>query len=214
MKGLILLSGGMDSAVMLAAYKQEIQRAIIFNYGSKHATREMEAAKKLALAHGISYHVLDIVNVGLYLKSSLIVGSQSEVPDGHYHADNMKSTVVPFRNGIMLSIAAGYAASEGFEKVFIAVHAGDHHIYPDCRPDFIKNMAHSIWLGTDRSVALNAPFINMTKRDIALVGRELGVKFEDTYSCYKGWASHCGTCGTCIERKEALTGFDNTIYLD
>ena len=124
----------------------------------------------------------------------------------------MKKTVVPFRNGIMLSIAAGIAESMDCSKLLISNHAGDHAIYPDCRPDFIQSMSDAIRFGTYNKVEILAPFTNLTKREIALKGKEIEVPFENTYSCYNGQEKHCGTCGTCTERKEALEGFDKTEY--
>jgi 7-cyano-7-deazaguanine synthase len=125
----------------------------------------------------------------------------------------MKSTVVPFRNGIMLSIAAGLAESYELDAIMLANHSGDHAIYPDCRPEFIEGMAAAVEAGTYNGVKVVSPYCNMTKREIALRGRELGVDYSLTYSCYKGGEKHCGKCGTCVERKEALEGFDPTEYL-
>ncbi len=147
-----------------------------------------------------------------YFKSSLLKNGFEEIPEGHHAADNMKSTVVPFRNGIMLSIAAGIAESEGAQYVLMANHSGDHFIYPDCRPEFVETMNQAIFAGTTNGVKLLAPYTALSKRDIALRGQQLGVDFAKTYSCYKGGEKHCGKCGTCVERKEALEGFDPTEY--
>ena len=124
----------------------------------------------------------------------------------------MKSTVVPFRNGIMLSVAVGLAESRDLDTVLIANHAGDHAIYPDCRPAFIDAMDAAATAGTYEGVRILSPYCKMTKREIALAGKGLGVPFEQTYSCYEGRPQHCGLCGTCHERKEALEGFDPTPY--
>jgi 7-cyano-7-deazaguanine synthase len=139
-----------------------------------------------------------------------------EIPKGHYEEQSMKKTVVPFRNGIMLSIAGGFAESKGASALVIAAHAGDHAIYPDCREDFMRAMGDAIRLGTYAEVDLIRPFISMTKGDIARRGHGLGVDFSKTWSCYVGGETHCGECGTCVERREAflLAGLpDPTAYV-
>jgi 7-cyano-7-deazaguanine synthase len=140
--------------------------------------------------------------------------SGGDIPEGHYEDLSMKRTVVPFRNGILLSIAAGYAESVGAEILAYGAHAGDHAIYPDCRKQFVDAMMVAVRVGTYITLTLQAPFVNMTKREVGLLGKDLGVDFSMTYSCYKGGEFHCGRCGTCTERKEALEGFDPTIYED
>jgi 7-cyano-7-deazaguanine synthase len=124
----------------------------------------------------------------------------------------MKSTVVPFRNGIMLAIAAGLAESNGLQHVMMANHSGDHAIYPDCRPEFVSNMSHAISAGTYEHLTILAPYTDITKGDIATRGKRLGVDYGHTWSCYKGGDRHCGKCGTCTERKEALrdAGIEDT----
>lgn len=116
----------------------------------------------------------------------------------------MKSTVVPFRNAIMLSVAVGLAESRGLQSVFIANHAGDHAIYPDCRPEFVEAMGRATEAGTYDGIRVLAPYTNITKTDIARRGKELGIDYTETWSCYKGGQKHCGKCGTCTERREAL----------
>ena len=138
-----------------------------------------------------------------YFKSSLLEGADA-IPEGHYAEDNMKSTVVPFRNGIMLAIAAGMAESLGLKNVLIANHGGDHTIYPDCRPEFITAMSEATKAGTYPGIEVLAPYTDLTKGDIALRGKELGIDYSHTWSCYKGGLLHCGKCGTCVERKEAM----------
>ena len=207
----ILYSGGMDSSVALFQYADRIKLAVSFNYGSKHNSREIEYAALNCKALGIEHRVveLDLNKMGFV---SDLLQSGGEIPDGHYEDENMKKTVVPFRNGIMLSIAAGIAESIDCNRLMISNHAGDHAIYPDCRPDFIESMNAAIRFGTYNNIEILAPFTNLTKREIALIGKEINVPFENTYSCYNGQEMHCGTCGTCTERKEALEGFDPTIY--
>lgn len=214
MKGLALISGGMDSVTMLHHYQEDIQECVSFDYGSKHNSREYSFAITACaeLSKPLTYIDLEMV-IGKHFQSDLLK-SGGEIPEGHYADETMKRTVVPFRNGIMLAIAAGLAESRGCDSILIANHAGDHAIYPDCRPEFIGGMRVAIDKGTYANVRLLSPYCNMTKRDIALKGKSLGVEYTLTWSCYKGDIIHCGRCGTCIERKEALEGFDSTVYDD
>jgi len=209
----LVYSGGMDSTVMLHEFKDRISKAIYFNYGSRHMEKEYARAKLNCDKLGIPLVKIDLDFIHDLFKSSLLDGSTEAIPDGDYREDSMKSTVVPFRNGIMLSIAAGIAESEEMGQVMIANHAGDHTIYPDCRPEFIVALSTAMTFGTYNEVKINAPYANITKRDIAIIGQGVDVDFENTYSCYKGGDIHCGTCGTCVERKEALEGFDPTQYI-
>jgi 7-cyano-7-deazaguanine synthase len=138
------------------------------------------------------------------LFASDLLQSGGDIPEGHYADDNMKRTVVPFRNGIMLAAAAGFAESAAAEGLVIAAHTGDHTIYPDCREDFMAAMGDAMRLGTYAGIQLLRPFIALTKGQIAAEGAKLGVDFARTWSCYKGGAIHCGRCGTCVERREAF----------
>lgn len=199
----IVLSGGMDSTTLLHERKEQIALAVTFDYGSKHNAREIECARINCSMLGIEHIVIPLEFMGKYFKSSLLIGGE-EIPEGHYADDNMKSTVVPFRNGIMLSIAAGLAESRGLRKVMLANHGGDHAVYPDCRPGFIDAMSDAISQGTYDGIVIDAPYTNITKSDIARIGKEIGVDYNLTYSCYKGGEQHCGKCGTCVERMEAL----------
>lgn len=201
----------MDSSVALYKYANEIKLAVSFDYGSKHNKIEIEYATQNCKALGIEHRVIEIDLNKMGFVSDLLQ-SGGEIPDGHYEDETMKKTVVPFRNGIMLSIAAGIAESIDCNKLLISNHAGDHAIYPDCRPEFINSMNDAIRFGTYNNVEIFAPFTNFSKREIALIGKEINVPFEKTYSCYNGQEQHCGTCGTCTERKEALDGFDKTDY--
>ena len=211
MKAIIIYSGGLDSTTLLHEYRDSIALALTFDYGSKHNAREIEFARLNCERLGIPHCVISLDFIRDHFKSDLLL-SGGEIPEGHYAEDNMKSTVVPFRNGIMLSIAIGLAESNDLDTVLIANHAGDHTIYPDCRPEFIEAMDAAASSGTFNGVRIVSPYCNITKRDIALRGRDLGVDFSLTYSCYKGGDKHCGKCGTCVERKEALEGFDPTEY--
>ena len=200
---IIVLSGGMDSVTLLHEYKDRIAMALTFNYGSNHNLRETECARWQCDVLGIKHLVIDLGFMGRYFCSSLLSGADA-IPEGDYADDNMKSTVVPFRNGIMLSIACGFAENEGLQYVMIANHGGDHSIYPDCRPEFIKMMGGAMKAGTYEGVEIFAPYTNITKGEIAKKGKALGVDYSHTYSCYKGGESPCGQCGTCRERSEAL----------
>ncbi|MGM9852656.1 MAG: 7-cyano-7-deazaguanine synthase QueC [Muribaculaceae bacterium] len=212
----IILSGGMDSVTLLHYRKERIALAVSFDYGSNHNVREIECARRQCEILGIEHLVISLDFMGRYFKSSLLEGADS-IPEGHYADENMKSTVVPFRNGIMLSVACGLAESRGLRHVMMANHGGDHAIYPDCRPEFVTSMSDAMRKGTYEGVDILAEFTNITKSDIARLGKKLGVDYSMTYSCYKGGAKHCGRCGTCIERKEAMreAGIDDpTVYED
>lgn len=199
----IIVSGGMDSITLLYDKKEEIALAVTFDYGSNHNAKEITWAKVHCERLKIKHIVIKLDFMHKYFTSSLLEGADA-IPEGHYADENMKSTVVPFRNGIMLSIAAGIAESNGLKKVLIANHGGDHTIYPDCRPAFIKAMNEATENGTFVNVSICAPYTNITKADIARIGKRLGIDYSETWSCYKGGEKHCGKCGTCIERKEAL----------
>lgn len=213
---LIILSGGMDSVTLLHYRKEFIALAVTFDYGSNHNKREAEYAAYHCKQLGIEHIVIPLAFIHDYFKSSLLQGAEA-IPEGHYAAENMKSTVVPFRNGIMLAIACGIAESRGLDKVLIANHHGDHAIYPDCRQSFITAMEAAMMSGTYKQVGIDAPFTGISKTDIAKIGKELGIDYSKTYSCYKGGEKHCGKCGTCVERKEALHDagiIDTTQYED
>ncbi len=216
MKVVVLCSGGMDSVTALhwAQAEHTVMAAVSFDYGAKHNHREIPFAAEHAEAVGAGHEVitLDFVN---RLFASDLLRSGGEIPEGHYEAENMKQTVVPFRNAIMLSIACGFAESVGAEGLVIAAHGGDHAIYPDCREDFMRAMGDAMRLGTYAGVRLLRPFIAMDKGAIAAEAARLGVDLGRTWSCYKGGAVHCGKCGTCVERREAFAQAglaDPTVY--
>jgi len=217
MKVIVLVSGGMDSVVALhqAHAEHEVVAAVSFNYGSKHNHREIPYARWQVEQLGLTHRVIALPFIGEQFHSALLGGGEP-IPDGHYEEETMKQTVVPFRNGILLAVAAGLAESVGAQGIVIAAHAGDHAIYPDCREDFMQAMAAATRLGTYARIELLRPFIVLTKAGIAAQGARLGVDFAQTWSCYKGGEMHCGTCGTCVERREAflLAGVpDPTAYL-
>jgi 7-cyano-7-deazaguanine synthase len=206
MKVVAIFSGGMDSTTMLYALRAEghVVKAISFDYGQRHRV-ELEHAERIAKAAAIDYQTVDLSAVAaLIAGKSSQVNPDVEVPDGHYTEDSMKATVVPNRNMIMLSVAVGHAISIDYEAVAYGAHAGDHTIYPDCRREFVDAMKSVIGLCDWKSIELLTPFIDKSKAEIAAAGAELRVPFVDTWSCYKGGSIHCGTCGTCVERKEAF----------
>ena len=200
---IIVLSGGMDSVTLLNEFKDIIALAVAFNYGSNHNKREIEYAKLHCQRLGIKHIIIPLDFMHTYFKSSLLEGADA-IPEGHYADSNMKSTVVPFRNGIMLAIACGIAESNKLTRVLIANHSGDHTIYPDCRQQFIDAMSAAMTNGTYEGVHIFAPYTNISKANIAQRGARIGINYAETYSCYKGGVNHCGKCGTCIERREAL----------
>ena len=199
----IILSGGMDSVTLLHYKQDRIALAISFDYGSNHNCREIECARWQCESLGIEHIVIPLEFMKKYFESSLLSGGEN-IPRGGYGEENMKSTVVPFRNGIMLSIACGMAESRGLNFVMMANHGGDHSIYPDCRPDFTRAMSEAMQAGTYNKVCLIDPFTHLNKGEIAKIGSKLGIDYSRTYSCYCGGEKHCGSCGTCIERKESF----------
>ena len=211
---LIALSGGVDSTTLLYEYREEVACAVGFDYGSKHNARELAAAKAICRELEIPYLIIPLAFIGEYFRSDLLL-SGGEMQLGDYSEENMSSTVVPFRNGIMLSILAGLAESRDLQQVLIANHFGDHAIYPDCRESFVTPMGEAITAGTSNGVKLVAPYTTLTKAEIVARGTRLGVPYGKTYSCYQGGERHCGCCGTCRERHDAFVANgleDPTLY--
>lgn len=206
MKYLLSLSGGLDSTT-LAAYllnKGNEVEAISFYYGSKHNNLENTAAKVIAAYYKINLTLIDISQAMIGIKSALL-NSGGPIPEGHYESESMKQTVVPARNMIFSSILAGIAETRKIDKIALGVHAGDHHIYPDCRPEFILNMGWAIRSGTgDMVKGIYAPFIHISKSKIVGIGMKLGVPYHYTRTCYSSDDLACGKCGSCVERKEAF----------
>ena len=199
----IIYSGGLDSTTLLYEYRQRIALAISFHYGSNHNDREIACARYHCRQLGIEHIVIPLTFIKEHIASALTAGPDA-VPDGTYDDTNMHATVVPFRNGIMLAVACGIAESRNLRQVLIANHGGDHAIYPDCRPAFVSAMDQAMQAGTYLNVSLLAPYTHLSKAEIVRRGAALGINFEHTYSCYRGNEHHCGTCGTCTERKEAF----------
>ena len=200
---LIVYSGGMDSTTMLYDYRERIALAVSFHYGSNHNDKELAFAKLHCERLGIPHLIIPLAFIKEHFQSSLLSGAEA-IPEGNYDEENMRSTVVPFRNGIMLAIAAGLAENEKLSYIMLANHSGDHAIYPDCRPEFVDAMDKAVCAGTWNGVKLLTPYTHLTKGEIAKRGIALGINYDETWSCYKGGDKPCGVCGTCREREEAL----------
>jgi 7-cyano-7-deazaguanine synthase len=203
---IVLCSGGLDSVIL--AHRVSAERSgthvLSFNYGQRHK-KELEFARRCAERIGAKHSVVDITDVGRLLSGSALT-DVTTVPEGHYAEETMRSTVVPNRNPIMLSIAFGIACAMGVGRVAAAVHSGDHFIYPDCRPAFVDAFAAMQRVALDgfAPATFETPFLHWSKADIVREGLRLGVPFGETWSCYKGEVRHCGRCGTCVERREAF----------
>lgn len=217
-KVVLIYSGGLDSTVLLHSLHKSGEEVlpISFNYGSKHNEEEYKMVLKNCELLNLKSIRIDITNISKYFKSDLLLNG-GEVPLGHYAESNMKKTVVPFRNGIMLSIACGIAESNGCKYVAIGNHAGDHAIYPDCRATFIEAMNEAMSYGTYNNINILSPFNGLTKTGIVSFGKSLDVDMSNSYSCYNGKEIHCGLCSTCYERREAFHDAgveDKTKYID
>lgn len=203
-KAVVILSGGMDSTTLLydILHKGYEVSALSFDYCQKHA-KELEYAQKTCKKLGVNWQKIDLNVLGAIAPSAL-TRSGWDVPEGHYENKNMKQTVVPNRNMVMLSLATSFAISIKADFLFYGAHAGDHAIYPDCRSEFILAMRKSIKLCDWHKVQLLAPYKKITKGDIAKIGKKLGVDYSLTWTCYKGKEKACGRCGSCRERVEAF----------
>lgn len=213
---LVILSGGLDSAVvayLLRAQGRDLT-ALWIDYGQRHK-RERQSAEKIATHLGAEFCVVDLSSMGALLKGNALTDA-IDVPHGHYAAESMRLTIVPLRNALFLTVACAVAIARDIPLVGMGVHAGDHPIYPDCRPAFFHAFGRMVDNFTEEQrVTICTPFIGQTKTDIVRTGASFGVPFVDTWSCYEGGVVHCGKCGTCVERREAfhLAGIhDPTVY--
>lgn len=201
-----VFSGGLDSTVLLhAMLKQgvDVRGAISIDYGQKHA-KEIEQAARICEWSNIEHKAVDLRSIAqLFGESSLIAGNE-EIPEGHYEEETMKSTVVPNRNMILISVAAAWATSKKVDTIAYAAHSGDHAVYPDCREEFAVALDRAIQLCDWHPLRLYRPLVSVSKADIVRIGSEVGAPMELSWSCYKGGTLHCGRCGTCIERREAF----------
>jgi 7-cyano-7-deazaguanine synthase len=205
MKALVLFSGGLDSTVLATQLKAEgaETRLLSIDYGQRHA-RELKRAEQIAQSLELPHQVLRLPDLGPLLGGSSLTDNNVELPEGHYAEESMKATVVPNRNMILLALAGGHALSIGFDTIAYAAHAGDHTIYPDCRPEFADAMETALGLADWEKLSLHRPFVHLSKTDLVKKGAELGAPLHLTWSCYAGREIHCGKCGTCVERKEAF----------
>ncbi len=201
----LIYSGGLDSTVLLykLATEGKASLALGFNYGQRHS-KELEFAQENCKRLGVKWQCVNLDGLGELFGKNSLTDANVEVPNGHYANENMKTTVVPNRNMIMLSLAAARAIAIGDNSVAYAAHGGDHDIYPDCRPDFANAMDAALALCHYEPISLLRPFANMSKAEIVAIGAKLGVDFSKTWSCYKGEDLHCGSCGTCLERRQAF----------
>ena len=205
MKAVVLFSGGLDSTVLVYHLLNEGAdlKLLSIDYGQRHE-KELKSSSEIAEFLELEHEILRLPMLNNLLGGSALTDPSISLPEGHYAEDSMKATVVPNRNMILLSLAAGHAISLQFDTVAYAAHAGDHTIYPDCRPEFATAMDQALKLCDWNTVSLYRPFVQLSKHDLVRKGNELGVPFEKTWSCYAGNDKHCGKCGTCVERKEAF----------
>lgn len=202
---LVILSGGLDSATALHELRQHhtVVEAITFDYGQRHR-KEIACAKKICAELNLPHRIADISNLQELLQGSSLTSADIATPYGHYTEASMKQTIVPNRNAIMINLAAGYAISQKIYGLGLGVHAGDHFIYPDCRPEFLAAQEKTLSLANDVEFHLFAPFVNVNKTEIVARGARLGVPFQHTWTCYEGQETPCRKCGSCIERAEAF----------
>jgi 7-cyano-7-deazaguanine synthase len=205
-----VLSGGLDSTVMLAWLRHEhhVVSALSFDYGQRHV-RELDSARDVANVLGVDWRVVNLTGLRRLLAHSALTDDAVAVPDGHYAEDSMRATIVPNRNAIMLAVATAVAVADKHDAVAFGAHAGDHFVYPDCRPPFVTALQTALRLGNEGMLpddfAILAPFLTLTKAEVVALGAEMNAPLHLTWSCYRGGDVHCGTCGTCVERREAFT---------
>jgi len=218
MKTILIYSGGLDSTALLYQLKAEGRevKTLSINYGQKHI-KELTAAKYITSNLDVEHRIVDLSSLRPLLGGSSQTDDAVAVPDGHYAEEVMKKTIVSNRNMLMLAVAGAWAISSRYDTIAYAAHAGDHAIYPDCREEFVRPLNEAMQNADWHKVSIERPFINTTKAGIVKVGSKLSVPFAQTWSCYKGGDKHCGTCGTCYERREAFIEAgvkDPTPYLD
>ena len=208
-KVVAIVSGGLDSVTLAYHLVDQGYEPVLisYDYGQRHS-KELDFAKLCAQRLNVKHHLVDLKVLTSLMSTSSLTSNAIEVPDGHYAEETMKVTVVPNRNAIMINVATALAVSESYSFVATGVHGGDHFIYPDCRPEFIESQTETLKLANAGFIATEfdvlAPFVNISKADIVTIGDAIGVPWLETWSCYKGGDIHCGSCGTCFERREAF----------
>jgi 7-cyano-7-deazaguanine synthase len=209
-KVVVIFSGGMDSFTVLNRALKDGKEvyALTFDYGQKHV-KEIACASKVCTQLGVAHKVIDISAINQLLAGSSLT-DDIEIPEGHYEAESMKSTVVPNRNMILLSLAVGYAVSVNASQVYYGAHSGDHAIYPDCRPEFVMKMNDVCKIANYEAVEIFSPYLTVTKTDILTDGLKMGLSYDDTWTCYNGREKACGKCGACQERLEAFADNNTT----
>lgn len=204
-KAVVIYSGGMDSFTVLHKARQSYDiYALSFDYGQRHNRKELGCAQQVCAAKNIPHKVIDITCINELLQGSSLTSTDIDIPEGHYVEESMKSTVVPNRNMILLSLATGYALSLGANKLFYGAHSGDHTIYPDCRPEFVEAVNNAVQLCDWEKVTIEAPYLYGDKIDILKEGFAMGLDYGQTWTCYNGRDKACGKCGSCVERLEAF----------
>ena len=212
----VLLSGGLDSATLLAKLVAEKRRVLALgvNYGQRHS-REIDAARALAAHYGVEYRLADLRAVSAFFGKNSLTDASVPVYEGAYDEAGMKTTVVPARNLLLISLATSWAIAEKCDTVAYAAHGGDHAIYPDCREEFAEKLDAVVRVSDWHPVRLERPFVGMSKAEIVALGARLGVPFALTWSCYNGGAGPCGRCSACVERAAAFREAgvpDPTVY--
>ena len=208
-KVVVIYSGGMDSFTVInrALHDGKEVYALTFDYGQRHV-KEIDYASTVCKSLDVNHKIIDISAINQLLAGSSLT-DDIDIPEGHYEAESMKSTVVPNRNMILLSLAVGYAVSVGASQVYYGAHSGDHAIYPDCRPEFVMKMNEVCKIANYESVEIFSPYLTVTKSDILTDGLKMGLKYDHTWTCYNGREKACGQCGACQERLEAFS--DNSV---
>lgn len=208
-RAVVVLSGGLDSTTLAYLFAEQGADLVLVSvdYGQRHRV-ELDAARVIAERLGATHHVVDLSGLRVLLAGSALTDAEVDVPDGHYEAESMRSTVVPHRNALLLDVAVAAAVAVGADTVAYGAHGGDHAVYPDCRPEFVDAYRRMVHVANEghlpRGFRLVAPFLTLSKADIVRLGDAAGVPFAATWSCYRGGSVHCGTCGTCVERREAF----------
>ena len=200
---LVVYSGGLDSYTLLNKALQNFKKveAITFDYGQKHK-KEIDYAKNNCLELGITHKVIKL-DIADLLSNSALVGD-SKIPEGNYDKEKMKQTIVPNRNMIMISIAASLAIKNKLQYLWYAAHAGDHEIYPDCRPEFIQKLGDVLSICDYHEIKFEAPFMNLSKQQIVAEGVKMNLDYAKAWTCYVGGEKPCMKCSACLERKSAF----------